>query len=117
MLFGLQPVIAIAVAILPYAARRVGRGDLAGLRAGFRQANIAASVYSVVVLWPLMWLTAPWLADRLAGWFVKPSSVGPPYRAVLVFNGNGGNRSFRAPLAARLSGHRNRGLGASTARC
>jgi len=40
---------------------------------------------------------------RLAGWFVKPPGVAPPYRTVLVFNGNGGNRSFRAPLAARLS--------------
>jgi uncharacterized protein len=36
---------------------------------------------------------------RLQGWFV-PGSAGP---AVLVCNGNGGNRSLRAPLAAALA--------------
>src|SRR5919108_309876 len=46
---------------------------------------------------------------RLAGWFVP--AAGPPGRgagrgrapAVLVCNGNGGNRSLRAPLAAALA--------------
>ena len=46
---------------------------------------------------------------RLAGWFVP--ATGPPGRrpgqprspAVLVCNGNGGNRSMRAPLAAALA--------------
>jgi fermentation-respiration switch protein FrsA (DUF1100 family) len=46
---------------------------------------------------------------RLAGWFVPPA--GPPGRgagqprspAVLVCNGNAGNRSLRAPLAAALA--------------
>ena len=65
VLFGLQPVIATAVAMLPYAARRVGLGDIAGVRTGLRQANVAVGAYCLVVLWPLMWLTAPWLADRL----------------------------------------------------
>lgn len=39
----------------------------------------------------------------LAGWFVHPSS-GPPRATVVVFNGNAGNRSYRAPLADGLSG-------------
>ena len=39
---------------------------------------------------------------RLAGWFLKPSGPEPPYRTILVFDGNAGNRSLRAPLAARL---------------
>ena len=46
---------------------------------------------------------------RLAGWFVPASPGGPADRvgrarpAVLVCNGNGGDRSMRAPLAAALS--------------
>ena len=37
----------------------------------------------------------------LRGWFV-PSSGSPPAYTVLVFNGNAGDRSYRAPLAAAL---------------
>ena len=37
----------------------------------------------------------------LHGWFV-PSSGSPPAHTVLVFNGNAGNRAYRAPLAAAL---------------
>ena len=37
----------------------------------------------------------------LGGWFVP--AVGEAAGAVLVFNGNAGNRSFRAPLAKALS--------------
>ena len=46
---------------------------------------------------------------RLAGWFVPAPPGGPAARvgrarpAVLVCNGNGGDRSMRAPLAAALS--------------
>jgi fermentation-respiration switch protein FrsA (DUF1100 family) len=40
----------------------------------------------------------------LQGWFVPPAADVPPRQVtILVFNGNGGNRAFRAPLAARLS--------------
>jgi fermentation-respiration switch protein FrsA (DUF1100 family) len=39
---------------------------------------------------------------RLGGWFV-PGSGAAPGPAVLVCNGNGGNRSMRAPLAAALA--------------
>jgi len=45
---------------------------------------------------------------RLAGWFVPATARGPGLRerrspAVLVCNGNGGNRSLRVPLAAALA--------------
>ena len=43
---------------------------------------------------------------RLGGWFVPAAAVGNPASrspAVLVCNGNGGNRSLRAALAAELS--------------
>jgi uncharacterized protein len=38
---------------------------------------------------------------RLGGWFVPGRDAGAP--AVLVANGNGGHRGFRAPLAAALA--------------
>jgi fermentation-respiration switch protein FrsA (DUF1100 family) len=45
---------------------------------------------------------------ELAGWFVPPAGGDGPAGAVLVCNGNAGNRAARAPLAAALS---DRGLG------
>ena len=39
VLFALQPVIAMSVALLPFAARRHGQGDHAGIRRGLRQAG------------------------------------------------------------------------------
>jgi hypothetical protein len=40
---------------------------------------------------------------RLQGWFVPPAGSPGPGPAVLVCNGNGGDRSMRAALAAALS--------------
>src|SRR5262245_25742571 len=40
---------------------------------------------------------------ELNGWFISPTES-PDY-TVIVFNGNAGNRAFRAPLAAALAGH------------
>lgn len=39
---------------------------------------------------------------RLEGWFVHPAAQ-PTGQTVIVFNGNGGNRANRAPLAAALA--------------
>jgi uncharacterized protein len=39
----------------------------------------------------------------LAGWFVRSDNVAPPVATVLVFNGNAGNRAYRAPLAQALA--------------
>jgi len=41
---------------------------------------------------------------RLGAWFV-PASGPPPRVTVVVFNGNAGNRAYRAPLAASLRRH------------
>jgi Na+-driven multidrug efflux pump len=65
VLFGLQPIIATAVAMLPFAARRVGAGDIEGVRRGLREANLATAAYSLVVLGPVMLLFSPWIAERL----------------------------------------------------
>jgi fermentation-respiration switch protein FrsA (DUF1100 family) len=39
----------------------------------------------------------------LGEWFV-PAARGTPRATIIVFNGNAGNRAYRAPLAERLSG-------------
>ncbi len=65
-LFALNPVIAGGVALLPYAARRFGEGDPVGARRGLREAGTASAVYSVLVVAPIILLSAPWLADWLA---------------------------------------------------
>jgi fermentation-respiration switch protein FrsA (DUF1100 family) len=39
---------------------------------------------------------------RLEGWFVHPAAP-PTGQTVIVFNGNGGNRAYRASLAAALA--------------
>lgn len=41
---------------------------------------------------------------RLNGWFL-PSRRLPAWFTILVFNGNAGNRAYRAPLAAALRAH------------
>jgi len=66
ILFGLQPVIAISVAMLPYAARLHGEGDWAGIRRGLRDAARVTTLYSVLFLGPLMLVLAPWLARQLS---------------------------------------------------
>jgi Na+-driven multidrug efflux pump len=66
VLFCLQPVIALSVALLPFAARRFGAGDVAGIRRGLRQAGLATVLYTVGGLGILMPFIAPWIAQRLA---------------------------------------------------
>ena len=65
-LFALQPVIACAVALLPYSAKRWSSGDLAGIRRGLVQTHIATAIYAIVIVAPLSWFSAPWLANKLA---------------------------------------------------
>jgi Na+-driven multidrug efflux pump len=66
LLFALQPVIAASVALLPFAALRYGAGDCDGIRRALRELGVAAAVYSLAILGPLMLIIAPWLAQRLA---------------------------------------------------
>lgn len=64
-MFALQPMIATSVAMLPYAAHRIGAGDLDGVRRGLRQAGGAAVAYAVALVTPVLWFGAPWLAAML----------------------------------------------------
>jgi len=65
-LFALQPVIAMSVAMLPFAARRYGAGDGEGIRRGLRQAAVATALYSMLIVGPVMFAISPWLARQLA---------------------------------------------------
>jgi len=62
--FVLMPAIATAVAMLPFAARRFGENDAAGIRAGLRQAHLAGLVY-VGVAAPILFIGAGPLANAL----------------------------------------------------
>ncbi len=64
MMFAAMPVIAMSVAMLPFAAKRIGEKDAAGLNNGLWQAGIVSVVYSIGVMLPMVWL---W-GDRLAAW-------------------------------------------------
>ncbi len=65
-LFAMNPLIAMSVAMLPFAGRLVGKKDWQGLRAGIRQALAISVSYSVLVVGPLMVLVGPWLSGALA---------------------------------------------------
>ncbi len=65
-MFAMNPLIAMSVAMLPFAGRLVGKKDWDGLRAGIRQALGIAVGYSVFLVTPLMVIIGPWLAGALA---------------------------------------------------
>ena len=64
MMFAAMPMIAVSVAMLPFAAKRIGARDGAGLSRGLVQSSVVAVVYSIGIMLPAMWL---W-GDRLAMW-------------------------------------------------
>ena len=66
VLFAIQPVIATAVALLPFSARLHGKRDCAGIRRGLRHSGIATGIYALLVVGPFALLAAPWIARELA---------------------------------------------------
>jgi Na+-driven multidrug efflux pump len=65
-LFAMNPIIAVSVAMLPFAGRLVGRGDWPGVRKGVRQAVTATAAYSILIVGPVLWLVGSWLAGALS---------------------------------------------------
>jgi len=78
-LFALNPVIATGVAMLPYAARMHGAGNVGALARGLRQALTASAVYSVAVIAPLVLVFAGPVANA-----VSESAQTAHYAAVLL---------------------------------
>ncbi len=64
--FAAMPIIAGAVAVLPFVARRFGEGDIAAIRRGMRDVIAAAAVYCVGLVTPAMLLGGRRLAHALA---------------------------------------------------
>jgi len=64
--FAAMPIIACAVAVLPFVARRFGEGDIGAVRRGMRQITLAAAAYCIVLVTPALLLGGPRLARALA---------------------------------------------------
>jgi len=64
MMTAAMPMIAMSVAMLPFAAKRIGRNDGEGLARGLWQAGVVSMAYSVGIMLPVVWL---W-GDRLSAW-------------------------------------------------
>ena len=64
--FAAMPIIAAAVAVLPYVARRFGEGNIRAIRDGMRQILLVAVVYCVGLVTPALLVGGPWLARALA---------------------------------------------------
>jgi Na+-driven multidrug efflux pump len=65
-MFALQPIIATAVAMLPFAGRLFGQCDYEGVRRGIRDGLLVSFLYSIVVVAPVLFFIGPWLASALA---------------------------------------------------
>ena len=79
--FVVMPAIAASVAMLPFAARRIGEKDIGGVRAGLKQAHLAAAAY-VAVAAPVLFFLAPPLARHLSGSSVTIAYLVPALRVV-----------------------------------
>ena len=66
VLFAVNPMIAAAVALLPFSGKLIGEGDIGGIRRGLRQVSIASFVYIAVLVTPVMFLFGPVIAAALA---------------------------------------------------
>jgi putative MATE family efflux protein len=86
--FVVMPALAASVAMLPFAARRFGERDYAGVRHGVKGAHVALAVYAAVVA-PVLFFAAPPLARHLTASPVTLSFLIPALRV--------------APLAAILA--------------
>lgn len=65
-LFALNPIIAVSVAMLPFVGRLVGQQDWVGVRKAMRDSLVTSTLYSLLLVGPVMWLTGSWLAGALA---------------------------------------------------
>jgi len=65
LMLAIMPVIATSVAMLPFAARRFGKGDLPALRQGFREAAAASAAYCLLLMTPVLILLGPKIASAL----------------------------------------------------
>ncbi|MAE71157.1 MAG: hypothetical protein CME06_11910 [Gemmatimonadetes bacterium] len=65
-LFAGMPMIAVSAAALPFFARAFGEGDLRAIRRGFAEVARASLVYVLLVVGPVSYFSAGWIARALA---------------------------------------------------
>ena len=70
--FVVMPAIAASVAMLPFAGRRFGEGDIRGVRGGLKEAQVAGVLYAVLAA-PVLFFLAPPLARHLS---TSPVTIG-----------------------------------------
>jgi len=81
--FVVMPAIAASVAMLPFAARRFGARDVAGIRSGLREAHAAGVVYVAVVA-PILYFAAEPLARQMTASTTTLSFLVPAVRFIPV---------------------------------
>ena len=81
--FVVMPAIAASVAMLPFAGRRFGEKDVAGVRHGLREAQIAGIVYAAIVT-PILYVGARPLARHLTQSPITISFLVPAIRWIPV---------------------------------
>ena len=77
--FIVMPAIAASVAMLPFAARRFGAKDVAGVRAGLREAHVAGIAYLAIAT-PILYLAAEPLARQVTASSTSLSFLVPALR-------------------------------------
>jgi putative MATE family efflux protein len=66
VMFAINPIIAASVALLPFSAKRIGKGDIAGLKQGLREVGVVSAIYTLGIVGPVMIFAGPTLARWLA---------------------------------------------------
>jgi putative MATE family efflux protein len=79
--FVVMPAIAASVAMLPFAARRIGEKDIVSVRHAVQQAHVAAGLY-VALAAPVMFVLAPPLARHLTASPITLAYLVPALRVV-----------------------------------
>ena len=79
--FVVMPAIAASVAMLPFAARRIGEKDIRGVRVALKQVHVAGAAYVALVA-PLLYVLAPPLARHLSNSPVTFDYLVPALRIV-----------------------------------
>ena len=79
--FVVMPAIAASVAMLPFAARRIGEKDIRGVRRALKQAHFAGLIYVAIVA-PILFFLAPPLAAHLSHAQVTLEFLVPALRIV-----------------------------------
>ncbi len=66
VMFSIQPILAIGVALLPFTALHYGRKDFAQIRTGLKHSEWTAILYSILFVAPIAFFFAPYISNFLS---------------------------------------------------